>query len=89
MPSTCTVTGTVINPDGTPLVDGSVSATVISHSFTGGALVGGTAFTSTNYDGTFALSLVIGSRVILTIEHVGYSKAFTVPDDPTVDIEDL
>lgn len=92
----CTVTGTITNADGTPNPEVQIVAMVESRQVDqGGQVVGGVGITSdpievfTEDDGTFALNLVQGSRVLLEIPSINLRKTILVPAMTTVDFADL
>lgn len=98
MADTCTISGTILNADGTPNTDVTILATVQSSLDDYGGQVEPTAVVGvtsvvieafTEDDGTFEITLIQGLRVLLEIQAMNLRKEILVPATPTADFISL
>lgn len=98
MADTCTISGTILNADGTPNSDATIIATVQSSLDDYGgqvavaAVVGVTSVpieVFTEDDGTFELTLIQGLRCLLEIQAINLRKEIVVPAATTADFISL
>ena len=98
MADTCTISGTILNPDGTPNSEATIIATIQSSfddyggQIAAGAVVGVTSVpveVFTEDDGTFELVLIQGLRCLLEIQAINLRKEILVPAETTVDFISL
>lgn len=96
MADTCTISGTILNADGTPNSDVHVVARVASTEVDqGGQVLGGVGVTSdpievfTENDGTFEIVLIQGGTYRLEIPFINLRKDILVPAADTADFADL
>lgn len=96
MADTCTISGTILNADGTPNSDVHVVARVASTEVDqGGQVLGGVGVTSdpievfTENDGTFEIVLIQGGTYRLEIPFINLRKDILVPSASTADFADL
>lgn len=92
----CIVTGIITNADGTPNTDVQIIATIESQEpDQGGQMAGSAGITSdpvetfTADDGSFAVSLIQGTRVLLHIPSINLRKLILIPALSTVDFSTL
>lgn len=96
MADTCTISGTILNADGTPNSDTHVVARVISTEVDqGGQVLGSAGVTSiaievfTEDDGTFEIVLIQGGQYQLEIPFINLRKTILVPAATTANFADL
>lgn len=94
--ATCTVSGSVVYLDGTPVVGTQVVATMESTDRDqGGQMVDGVGVALrpseafTDADGIFSLLLVRGARVLLEVPDIKLRKIITVPNVAAIDFAEL
>lgn len=90
----CLITGTLLNPDATPLFDVAVYSRVVEVGnnpiFKSSALVSDRPqVVRTDENGFFAFSLPRNVDAIITCEEANYEKQVTIPDQSAVNLEDL
>ena len=87
----CYVTGTIKDMGGQPVRDAEVvfKPVPVTQTLTSGILSRSAKIARTARDGTFSIRLLRGSTVIAVCDKISLRKTFTVPDQATVDIEDV
>ena len=95
MAETCVITGKLVGANGVPIEGATVSAqpttsgNLAQFSASNEGIARRAVATPTNHDGEFALAVVRGIQVILTIEAIGYNRVITVPNLSTVNFRSL
>ena len=87
----CHVTGTIKDLGGQPVRDAEVvfKPVPVTQTLTSGILSRSAKIAHTARDGTFSIRLLRGSTVIAVCDKISLRKTFTVPNQATVDIEDV
>lgn len=87
----CYITGTLTDLGGQPVRDAEVvfKPVPVTQTLTTGILSRSAKIAHTARDGTFSIRLLRGSNVIAICDKISLRKTFTVPDQETVDIEDV